>query len=90
MITPEPRELPQLVQDLHERNLPWLPAGLGSRLHWGPPVNPSHPALSCARLNRILEVNEQDLDCHVEAGVTRKQLEEKIRELLDQPVTDES
>ncbi|EDY39266.1 glycolate oxidase chain [Cyanobium sp. PCC 7001] len=68
MITPETRELPQLVQDLHERNLPWLPAGLGSRLDWGPPVHPSHTALSCARLNRILEHNPGDFTITVEAG----------------------
>ncbi|SBO43955.1 FAD-binding oxidoreductase [Cyanobium sp. NIES-981] len=68
MITPEPRELPHLVQDLHQRNRPWLPAGLASRLDWGPPVARPHTVLSCARLNRILEHNPGDFTITVEAG----------------------
>ena len=35
---PEPSELQELVHDLHRQATPWLPAGLCSRLQWGPAV----------------------------------------------------
>ena len=38
MIRPDPSELQELVHTLHRQGAPWLPAGLGSRLHWGPSV----------------------------------------------------
>ena len=32
-------------------------------------------------MNRVLAVNERDLDCVVEAGVSRKQLNDHLRDL---------
>ena len=31
-------------------------------------------------LNNILEINEEDFDCYVEAGVTREQLNHNLKE----------
>jgi glycolate oxidase FAD binding subunit len=67
-MTPEPHELQELVRDLHRQAGAWLPAGLGSRIGWGPPVAQPHTVLSCARLNRILEHNPGDFTITVEAG----------------------
>ncbi|MEM7293031.1 MAG: FAD-linked oxidase C-terminal domain-containing protein [Pseudomonadota bacterium] len=36
--------------------------------------------IDTSRLNRILEVNQDDLDCRVQAGVTREQLNDYIRD----------
>ena len=41
MICPEPSALQELVRDLHRQAAPWLPGGLGSRLHWTAPVLPA-------------------------------------------------
>ena len=60
-MTPEPKELQELVRALHQQAAPWLPAGLASRLHWGPAVaTATSQVLSCRKLNRILAHNPDD------------------------------
>ena len=66
---PSRDELPDLVRHLHRDGIPWLPAGLASRLDWGPPPRQPCQPLSVARLRRILEHNPGDFTITVEAGV---------------------
>jgi glycolate oxidase FAD binding subunit len=84
VITPEPRELPELVRQLHAEATPWLPAGHGSRLHWGPPVhtNGGGPAtvVSCRRLDRLIDHAVGDFTVTVQAGLGLKQLQEALAE----------
>ncbi len=85
MITPEPRELQELVRELHQHAAPWLPCGLGSRLHWGPAVQPgpeeSHPTtVSTAQLNRILEHNPGDFTVTVQAGAPLQAVQQALAE----------
>ncbi|MEX1316543.1 MAG: FAD-binding oxidoreductase, partial [Synechococcaceae cyanobacterium] len=73
VMRPEPRELQELVRDLHRQATPWLPAGCGSRLDWGPPVQPGPEqsqalVLSTALLNGIVEHNPGDFTITVQAG----------------------
>ncbi|MFO7628771.1 MAG: FAD-binding oxidoreductase, partial [Prochlorococcaceae cyanobacterium] len=75
MISPEPQALQEQVRDLYRQGTPWLPAGAGSRLHWGPPVAPESLVLSCRRLNRILEHNPGDFTVSVEAGTPLAELQ---------------
>ena len=79
MITPEPHDLADLVQALHAEGTPWLPAGSGSRLHWGPPVQDTSTVLSCQRLNRILEHAVGDFTVTVEAGTPLRDLQGTLR-----------
>jgi glycolate oxidase FAD binding subunit len=65
---PDAHELPDLVRDLHRQGSAWLPAGLGSRLSWGPPVRQPCAVLSCARLDRIVEHTPGDFTIRVQAG----------------------
>lgn len=82
---PEPSELQALVRDLHQRAAPWLPAGTGSRLHWGPPVLPAAGdsealVLSTTRLNRLVEHCSGDFTVTVQAGMPLQQLQAELAE----------
>ena len=84
MICPEPSELQELVRQLHRQASPWLPAGQGSRLHWGPPVQPgpgeSTPlVLSTARLDRLIEHCVGDFTVTVQAGLPLQELQSELR-----------
>ena len=83
MICPEPSELQELVRDLHRQATPWLPAGSGSRLAWGPAVQAgpgqSEPlVLSTARLNRILSFSPEDFTVTVQAGTPLVVLQQEL------------
>ena len=83
MICPEPSELQELVQQLHQQALPWLPTGSGSRLHWGAPVQPgsgeSEPRLiSTGRLNRLVEHCAGDFTVTVQAGMPLQTLQQEL------------
>lgn len=85
MITPESNELQQLVQELHQQAVPWLPAGCGSRLQWGPDVQPDPgkgtlQVLSTAALNQILEFSPGDFTVSVQAGTPLETLQAALAE----------
>lgn len=82
---PEPSELQHLVQDLHQQATPWLPAGCGSRLSWGPDVQPgpdrdSPVVVSTERLNRIIEFSPGDFTVTVQAGTRLQELQAALAE----------
>ena len=74
-MTPEPSELQELVRTLHQQAAPWLPAGLGSRLDWGPKVSPGSAVVSCQKLNQILEHSPGDFTVRVQAGTPLVELQ---------------
>ncbi|MCX5937218.1 MAG: FAD-binding oxidoreductase [Cyanobium sp. LacPavin_0920_WC12_MAG_62_9] len=74
-MTPEPSELQELVRTLHQQASPWLPAGLGTRLDWGPKVSPGSAVVSCQKLNQILEHSPGDFTVRVQAGTPLVELQ---------------
>jgi glycolate oxidase FAD binding subunit len=78
VITPEPGELQELVRELHQQAAPWQPAGLGSRLSWGPPVKGASATVSCKRLSGIVEHSSGDFTVTALAGTPLLELQAEL------------
>ena len=79
MITPEHRELQDLVRQWHQQAQPWTPAGAGTRLHWGAALEQPQ-TLSTAKLNRLVNHSSGDFTVTVEAGLPLIDLQAALAE----------
>src|SRR5438034_10307428 len=73
-------EVQDVVRICAERRVPVIPFGTGTSLEGH--VNAPYGGVSIdfRDMNRVLAVNAQDLDCVVEPGITRKELNEHLRD----------
>ena len=73
-------EVQRIVATCAANGTPVIPYGTGTSLegHFSAPLGGI--SIDLSGMNRILEVNAADLDCRVEAGVTRKQLNTHLRD----------
>lgn len=73
-------EVQRIVGTCAKHRTPVIPYGTGTSLegHFSAPFGGI--SIDLSQMNRILEVNASDLDCRVEAGVTRKQLNAHLRD----------
>src|SRR5207247_11368742 len=73
-------DVQEIVRICAGHRVPVIPFGTGTSLEGH--VNAPHGGVSIdvRDMNRVLTVNAQDLDCVVEPGVTRKQLNEHLRD----------
>ncbi|MCA0434774.1 MAG: FAD-binding protein [Proteobacteria bacterium] len=74
------KEVQQIVSICADHSVPVIPYGTGTSLegHFSAPYGGI--SIDLNGLNHILEVNSEDLDCRVEAGVTRKALNAHLRD----------
>jgi len=73
-------EVSKALKLCNEHKIPVVPFGTGTSLEGNVLGNENGITISLEKMNKILNVNVSDFDCRVQANVTRKQLNEYLRE----------
>jgi D-lactate dehydrogenase (cytochrome) len=73
-------EVALAVRACYEEDVPVIAFGTGTSLEGHVQALHGGLCIDLMRLNRVLEVSAADLDCQVQAGVTREQLNREIRD----------
>ena len=73
-------DVQQIVRICAEQNMPIIPFGVGSSLegHVNAPLG--GVSVDFRDMNKLLKVHSEDLDCVVQPGITRKTLNEQLRD----------
>jgi D-lactate dehydrogenase (cytochrome) len=71
-------EVAEVVRVCRRHGVPIVPFGIGSSLEGHVLPTSGGVSLDLSGMDRILEVNDADLDCRVQAGVRREQLNEHL------------
>ncbi|HEX5763948.1 MAG TPA: FAD-linked oxidase C-terminal domain-containing protein [Woeseiaceae bacterium] len=64
----------------HRYRIPVVPFGTGTGLEGGTVAHQGGLCIDTSRMQAIIEVNADDMDCRVQAGVTRKQLDRYLHD----------
>ena len=73
-------EAAHLLRLCHQHGVPVVPFGAGTSLEGHVTPVRGGISLDLSRMTKVLAVNPADMDCRIEAGVTRQQLNEHLRD----------
>ena len=73
-------EVSKILSLCNENKIPVVPFGTGTSLEGNVVGNDKGITISLEKMNKVLSVNAEDLDCRVQACVTKEQLNEYLRE----------
>lgn len=73
-------EVAEIVRTCAEHGCPVIPYGTGTSVEGHVFAPQGGICIDLSQMDQVLEVNDADMDCRVQAGVTRKQLNEYIRD----------
>jgi len=72
-------EISKIVKLCNKHKVPIIPFGTGTSLEGHVVGNESGITISLENMNKILAIHTEDFDCRVQAYVTRKQLNEELK-----------
>ena len=72
-------EVAAIVRLCHFARVPVIPFGVGTSLEGHVAALYGGVCVDFSQMNRVLEINVDDLDCRVQAGVTREQLNAELK-----------
>jgi D-lactate dehydrogenase (cytochrome) len=73
-------EVSRIAATCHAADVPMIASGTQTSLEGHIAAVRGGVAINLMKLDRVVEVNDEDLDCVVEAGVTREQLNHELRD----------